>query len=42
MEKRIKSSVNRLSCREKRIKRSVNKSVTEGGSQKVILAYCQY
>ena len=31
MEKRIKSSVNKLSCREKRLKRSVNKSVSEGG-----------
>ena len=30
MEKRIKSSVNKLSCRERRIKRSVNKSVSEG------------
>ena len=38
MEKRIKSSVNKLSCREKRIKRSVNKSVSEGGGQEVILA----
>ena len=38
MEKRIKSSVNKLSCREKRIKRSVNKSISEGGGQEVILA----
>ena len=37
MEKRIKRSVNKLSCREKRIKRSVNKSVSEGGGQQVIL-----
>ena len=37
MEKRIKRSVNNLSCREKRIKRSVNKSVSEGGGQQVIL-----
>ena len=38
MEKRIKSSVNKRSCREKRIKRSVNKSISEGGGEKVILA----
>ena len=38
MEKRIKRSVNKLSCSEKRIKRSVNKSVSKGGSQEVILA----
>ena len=38
MDKRIKSSVNKLSCREKKIKRSVNKSVSEGGGQEVILA----
>ena len=38
MEKRTKSSVNKLSCREKRLKRSVNKSVSEGGGQEVILA----
>ena len=38
MEKRIKRSVNKLSCREKRINRSVNKSVSKGGGQKVILA----
>ena len=38
MEKRIKTSVNKLSCREKRIKRSVNKSVSEGGGHEVILA----
>ena len=30
MGKRIKRLVNKLSCREKRIKRSVNKSVSEG------------
>ena len=30
MEKRIKRSVNKLSCREKGIERSVNKSVSEG------------
>ena len=28
--KRIKRSVNKLSCREKRIKRSVKRSVSEG------------
>ena len=30
MEERIKRSVNKLSCREKRIKRSVKRSVSEG------------
>ena len=30
MEKRIKGSVNKLGCREKKIKRSVNKSVSKG------------
>ena len=38
MEKKIKRSVNKLTCSEKRIKRSLNKSVSEGGSQEVILA----
>ena len=38
MEKRIKRSVKRLSCREKRTKRSVNMPVTQGGGQEVILA----
>ena len=30
MEKRTKRSVSKLSCREKTIKRSVDKSVSEG------------
>ena len=42
MENRIKSSVNNLSCREKGIKRSVNKSVSEDGDQEVLLAQNQY